>query len=74
MRHPTISGFDALKVLINKKGFKVRRRKGSHVVVSKNGIAPFTVPLHPELKRGTLNHIIKCSGNFKKEFFELLRD
>ena len=38
--------------------------KGSHVVASKKGEKPFVVPMHQRLKPGTLNHIVKSSGNF----------
>jgi len=65
------SGQDALKVL-QKKGFNIRKGRGSHVVVSKEDIPPFVVPLHHELKKGTLNFIIKHSQNFKEKFLELL--
>jgi predicted RNA binding protein YcfA (HicA-like mRNA interferase family) len=63
-----ISGQEILKALY-KKGFTLRHGRGSHVVVEKEGVEPFVVPLHAELKKGTLNHIIKQSGDFKEEFF-----
>jgi predicted RNA binding protein YcfA (HicA-like mRNA interferase family) len=66
-----ISGQDALKAL-QRKGFRIRRGRGSHIVVSKEGVPPFVVPLHDELKTSTLHHIIKSSGNFKEDFDELL--
>jgi len=69
---PTLSGREVLKIL-ERKGFSMRYGKGDHIVVEKEGIAPFVVPLKKELKKGTLNHIIKQSGDFNKEkFFELL--
>ncbi|RLI10108.1 hypothetical protein DRO42_02310 [Candidatus Bathyarchaeota archaeon] len=67
-----ISGQDALKAL-EKKGFELRRGKGSHVVAYKQDTKPFTVPLHRELKKGTLNHIIKSSGDFKEGFYQHLK-
>ncbi len=67
---PTISGKDALKIL-EKKGFKIRKGRGSHIVVSRPDISPFVVPLHKELKTGTLNHIIKNSKDFKEDFYQL---
>lgn len=63
-----ISGKDALKALEH-KGFEMRMGKGSHVVVKKAGFQPFVVPLHPELKKGLLNFIIKSSGNFENGFY-----
>ena len=69
-----ISGQDALKAL-EKKGFRIRKGKGSHIVVDRpaNHTPPFVVPLHKELKKGTLNHIIKSSKDFRDGFFELLK-
>lgn len=60
-----MSGQDALKAL-QKKGFGMRPGKGSHMVVMKKDMPPFVVPLHRELKRGTLHFIIKKSGDFKE--------
>ena len=67
-----ISGQDALKAL-HRKGFKTRKAKGSHVVVEKPGVRPFVVPLHKELKKGTINHIIKNSMDFKEQFYQLVK-
>jgi predicted RNA binding protein YcfA (HicA-like mRNA interferase family) len=66
------SGQEALKAL-QRKGFTIRKGRGSHVVVSKEGTPPFVVPLHHELKKGTLNHIVKSSGDFKEGFEEFLK-
>lgn len=68
---PPVSGEEALKVL-KKKGFMIRKGRGSHIVVSKVGVPPFSVPLHPELKKGTLSHIIRSSGDFREGFLGLL--
>jgi predicted RNA binding protein YcfA (HicA-like mRNA interferase family) len=61
-----MSGQDALKAL-QKKGFGMRPGKGSHIVVTKEDMPPFVVPLHRELKKGTLHFIVKKSGNFKED-------
>ncbi len=50
------------KALIRKKGYSVRSRKGSHVSLVHDYLAPVTIPLHKELKRGLLNHIMKLAG------------
>jgi predicted RNA binding protein YcfA (HicA-like mRNA interferase family) len=68
---PPISGQEALKALY-KKGFQVRKGRGDHIVVAKEDSRPFVVPLKGELKKGTLNFIIKRSGNFKKDFEKLI--
>ena len=69
---PPISGQDALKAL-NRKGFRIRKGKGSHVVVDRleDHIQPFVVPLKKELKKGTQNFIVKSSKNFKDHFLKL---
>jgi predicted RNA binding protein YcfA (HicA-like mRNA interferase family) len=69
-RLPTVSGQQAVKALC-RFGFQAKRRKGSHVVLQKNQIF-LTVPLHPALKKGTLNAIIKQAGLTRKEFFDNL--
>lgn len=67
---PTMSGKEALKIL-EKKGFRIRKGRGSHVAVSKPDVPPFVVPKHKELKKGTLDHIIKNSKDFKEDFAKL---
>ncbi len=57
---PVISGEHLIKILV-REGFSVRRQAGSHVVLQK-GSAVFSVPLHQELKKGTLKAILKQSG------------
>lgn len=45
--------------------------KGSHAMLEKvgeNGLTKITVPLHKELKKGTLMKIIKDSGLTPEEF------
>lgn len=66
-----MSGQEALKAL-QKKGFGIRMGRGDHVVVKKEDLPPFVVPLHKELKKGTLSHIIKSSGDFKEGFQKYL--
>jgi len=60
---------------LKKKGFRIRKGKGSHIVVDRpsNHVAPFVVPLKEELKKGTLHHIIKTSKDFKEDFYQLLK-
>jgi predicted RNA binding protein YcfA (HicA-like mRNA interferase family) len=57
---PVISGERLIKILV-RKGFSVRRQAGSHVVLQK-GFVVFSVPLHEELKKGTLKAILNQSG------------
>ena len=65
-RLPVISGLELIKYL-SKKGFKVTRTRGDHVVMRSAG-RRVTVPLHPELDRGTLLAILEEAGISKEEF------
>ena len=72
MRLPQISGKELIKIL-NKFGFVFTRQKGSHARLEK--ITPeetikLTIPIHNQLKRGTLNQIIKDSKVDIKELEE----
>ncbi|MCK9405220.1 MAG: type II toxin-antitoxin system HicA family toxin [Methanothrix sp.] len=57
---PVLSGEGLIKILV-REGFTVRRQSGSHVVMQK-AERVFAVPLHKELKKGTLNAILKQAG------------
>jgi len=57
---PVISGERLIKILV-RKGFAIQRQSGSHVVLQK-GDTVFSVPLHEELKKGTLKAILNQSG------------
>ena len=59
-RLPVLSGTNLIKILVQ-KGFIIRRQSGSHVVMQKNERV-FAVPLHSELKKGTLKAILKQAG------------
>lgn len=57
----SLSGHDLIK-LLSKLGFIAKRQKGSHVILIKdtgNERLGCTVPLHKELKTGTLKGILK---------------
>ena len=56
------SGRDIIKILCNKFGFMIKRQKGSHVLLvkeSKSGKTGCVVPLHREVKIGTLKAILE---------------
>ncbi|MBI5388879.1 type II toxin-antitoxin system HicA family toxin [Candidatus Woesearchaeota archaeon] len=58
MKIPFISGLEVIKRL-KKAGFIATRQRGSHVRLEKwNGdkTLKITVPMHDELRRGTLAH------------------
>ncbi len=50
---PRVSGAQALKAL-EKLGFEKVRQRGSHVV-ARRGVKGCVIPMHPELKAGTLD-------------------
>lgn len=63
---PIVSGTETIRAL-EKLGFSVVRQRGSHVVL-RRGSAGCVVPLHRELKVGTLNGILKQAGVSADEF------
>ena len=70
MKIPLISGIEAIKRL-KRAGFIATRQKGSHVRLEKytgEKTIKITVPAHAELKKGTLNRIIKDAGLTLEEF------
>lgn len=65
-----ISGKQAIKIL-QTKGFIVARQRGSHVVLTKqekSGKRIAVVPVHKELKKGTIRSIAKLAGLAPKDF------
>ncbi|MBK8622369.1 MAG: type II toxin-antitoxin system HicA family toxin [Saprospiraceae bacterium] len=65
-----LSGKDVCLIL-SKFGFVSVRQKGSHVIMQKTTeITTITVPvpLHKEIKTGTLHSIIRQSGLTKPDF------
>jgi len=66
-----VSGRELVKILCNKFGFVAKRQRGSHVVLVKedaNGKVGCVVPLHGELKIGTLKGILKQACISEEEF------
>jgi predicted RNA binding protein YcfA (HicA-like mRNA interferase family) len=64
------SGQDVMRILA-RHGFKEVRRRGSHAVMQRtqgNSTTTVPVPLHTELKMGTLRSIIRQSGLPRSEF------
>jgi len=73
MKLPIISGLEIIKRL-KRAGFIATRQKGSHVRLEKfdgEKTIKITVPLHSEMKKGTLNRIIKDAGLTHEEFDKL---
>ncbi len=72
---PVVSGKNLIKAL-RKYGFWVERQKGAHVRLKYKSIdktVKLTVPLHDQLKKGTLNRILKDAGISAEEIKGLLK-
>ena len=67
---PRISGDEAIKAL-ERLGFARIRQKGSHVIM-RRGSAGCVIPLHRELKLGTLSGILKQAGVTADDFSSAL--
>jgi len=67
---PRISGAEALRAL-ERLGFERVRQKGSHVVM-RRGSKGCVVPLHVELKVGTLAGVLRQADVSPEEFIAVL--
>jgi len=66
-----VSGETVVKMLCNKFGFEMSGRSGSHVRLSKitpEGKVGTVVPMHRELKIGTLKGVLKLAKIDPDEF------
>ncbi len=76
-RLPRLSGEDVVKVLVSKFGFRVSRQRVAiwfllnTLEVRKIGTV---VPLHQEIKPGTLMGVLKLAEIGKDEFIKALED
>jgi predicted RNA binding protein YcfA (HicA-like mRNA interferase family) len=68
---PHLSGAEIIRIL-EKIGFATVRQRGSNVVMRRGG-AGCVVPMHREVKRGTLAGILKQAGIDPQSFIEILR-
>ena len=65
------SGEEVVKILCNRFAFQVTGKSGSHVRLSKTietSKIGTVVPLHPELKIGTLRGVLKLAKVDPEEF------
>ena len=70
-----VSGQEAIKILCNKLGFQISGRTGSHVRLSKEtceGKIGTVVPMHKEIKIGTLKSMLKLAKIDEEEFAKYL--
>jgi predicted RNA binding protein YcfA (HicA-like mRNA interferase family) len=65
-RLPVLSGQEVIRIL-ERLGFEQARQRGSHVVL-RRGTTGCVVPLHAEVKRGTLAGIIRQAGVTAEDF------
>lgn len=62
-----------VKILCNRFGFSITGRSGSHVRLSRitaDGKTGTVVPLHEELKPGTLRGVLRLAKVELEEFYE----
>ena len=70
-----VSGDTVVRILCNKMGFEISGRSGSHVRLSKltpEGKVGTVVPMHNELKIGTLRGVLKLAKIDMEEFSKYL--
>ena len=70
-----VSGKECLKILCNKFGFSIVRQKGSHVILTKmtsEGKVGTVVPMHSQIKIGTLKSVLKLGKVSEEEFSRFL--
>lgn len=68
---PVLSGRDVVSAL-ERLGFVQMRQRGSHVILQRDGVG-VVVPLHRELKTGTLAGVIRQAGLSQDEFLGAVR-
>ncbi len=69
-----LSGREIAKAL-TKLGFRPKRQKGSHLIMIKEtpeGKAGCVVPMHKELKIGTIRGVLRQAGIKEEEFIKYL--
>ena len=69
-RLPRVSGAEALKAL-QKLGFEKVRQSGSHVI-ARRGAKGCVIPMHSELKIGTLAGLLRQAEVSREEFMAAL--
>ena len=71
---PVVSGTEAVKAL-QRLGFFIDRRRGSHVVlkrITSRGELGCVIPMHREVALGTLRSALKMAGVTAEEFIAAL--
>ena len=68
---PILSGTEVVSALV-RLGFEQTRQRGSHVVMRKGSVGT-VVPLHKEVKTGTLARILRQAQVSQDEFLGAVR-
>lgn len=68
---PALSGAQVIKGL-ERLGFEQVRQRGSHVVLRRGSVGT-VVPLHREVKSGTLAGILRQAGVTQDEFLAVVK-
>ena len=68
---PRVSGAETVKALV-RLGFTQARQKGSHVVLRRGSVG-CVVPLHSELKVGTLASVLRQRKSLRKSSWALFK-
>ncbi len=69
---PALSGKEVTRGFV-KLGWIVVRRKGSHIILTKEGeMATLSVPNHQQVAKGTLRSLIRSAGLTVDEFCAVL--
>jgi predicted RNA binding protein YcfA (HicA-like mRNA interferase family) len=67
---PHVSGREAIRAL-EKLGFVQLRQKGSHLIMRRGSVG-CVIPMHREIKIGTLTGILRQAGISPEEFINAL--
>jgi predicted RNA binding protein YcfA (HicA-like mRNA interferase family) len=71
-KQPVVSGAQLIRAL-ERAGWSVVRQRGSHVRLKKPGRRnPLVVPLHKEIRKGTLGGILRDAGLTAEDLTKLL--
>lgn len=73
--HKPVSGDFTIRILCSRFGFSVSRQAGSHVCLVKitpEGKVGTVVPVHDELKPGTLRGVLKLAKVDVDDFYQFV--
>jgi predicted RNA binding protein YcfA (HicA-like mRNA interferase family) len=68
---PILSGAEVVRALV-RLGFEQTRQRGSHVAMRKGSVGA-VVPLHKEVKTGTLAGILRQAQISPEDFLDMVR-